>query len=61
MFDVTARYLQVYDVRIYDKASREITVHHGVEYCGLIAHHSSSRLGNSTSPALYGLAQPSVR
>jgi hypothetical protein len=33
---------------------------HGFEYCGLIAHHSSSQLGNSMSPALYGLAQPSV-
>jgi hypothetical protein len=56
-----ARYLQVYDLRIYDQASREITVHRGFEYCHLIARHSSSRLGNSTSPALYGLAQPSVR
>jgi hypothetical protein len=55
-----ARYLQVYDLRIYDKASCEITVHRGFEYCGLIAHHSSSRLGNSMSATLYGLAQPSV-
>jgi hypothetical protein len=58
---IRARYLQVYYLRIYDKACHEIMVHHGFEYCGLIAHHSSSRLGNSMSPALYGLAQPSVR
>jgi hypothetical protein len=61
MLVVMARYLQVCDLRIYDKASHEITVHCGFEYCGLIARHSSSRLGNSTSPTLYGLAQPLVR
>jgi hypothetical protein len=48
-----ARYLQIYDFMI--KASCEITVHRGFEYCGLIARHSSSRLGNSMTPALYGL------
>jgi hypothetical protein len=41
-------------------ASHEIMVRHGFEYCGLIAHHSSSRLGNYTSPALYGLVQHSA-
>jgi hypothetical protein len=30
----------IYDFTI--KASCEITVHHGFEYCGLIARHSSS-------------------
>jgi hypothetical protein len=35
-------------------------VRHGFEYCSLIACHSSSRLGNSMSPALYGLAQHSA-
>jgi hypothetical protein len=48
----------IYDSTI--EASREITVHHGFEYCGLITHHSSSRLGNSTSPTLYSLAQHSA-
>jgi hypothetical protein len=38
----------------------EITDHPGFEYCGLTTHHSSSRLGNSISPTLYSLVQPSV-
>jgi hypothetical protein len=56
-----ARYLQVYDLQYYNRVRREITVHHGFEYCSLIARHLSSRLGNSMSPALYGLAQPWMR
>jgi hypothetical protein len=48
----------IYDFTI--EASYEIMVHYGFEYCGLITHHSSSRLGNCMSPALYGLVQPSI-
>jgi hypothetical protein len=46
----------IYDFTI--EASCEIMVHYGFEYYGLIAYHSTSRLGNSMSPALYSLAQP---
>jgi hypothetical protein len=61
LIPVTARYLQVNDLQYYDQVPSEITVHHRFKYCGLIAHDSSSRLGKSMSPALYGLAEPSVR
>jgi hypothetical protein len=47
---------------IYDITTRilcEIMVHHAFEYCSLTDRHSSSRLGNSMSPTLYGLVQPS--
>jgi hypothetical protein len=53
-----ARYLQVYDLRYYDRVLGEIMVHCALEYCGLIACHSSSRLGSSMSPTLYSLVQP---
>jgi hypothetical protein len=55
-----AQYLQVYDLRYYDRVPCEITVHRTFQYCSLLAHDSSSRLGNSMTPNLYGLVQPLV-
>jgi hypothetical protein len=46
-----ACYSQVYDLLHYTGTQHNITVHHGSESYGLIAHHWTSRFGNSMSLA----------
>jgi hypothetical protein len=47
-----AYYSQVYDLRYYNGILCEITMHHWFKLCGLITCYSTSRSGNSMSPAL---------
>jgi hypothetical protein len=47
-----AHYSHVHDLLRYDGIPREITVHRVSESCCIIARHSTSQLGNSTSLTL---------